>query len=67
MPVGLLAAIYLVEYGRGKLARAVTFFVDVMTGIPSIVAGLFAFALFVAGLRAGHPDRASSVRSRCRC
>jgi len=46
VPIGLLAAIYLVEYGRGRLARAVTFFVDVMTGIPSIVAGLFAFALF---------------------
>ena len=46
VPVGLLAAIYLVEYGRGHLARAITFFVDVMTGIPSIVAGLFAFALF---------------------
>jgi phosphate transport system permease protein len=46
VPVGLLTAIYLVEYGRGKLARAITFFVDVMTGIPSIVAGLFAFALF---------------------
>lgn len=46
IPVGLLAAIYLVEYGRGLLARALTFFVDVMTGIPSIVAGLFAFALF---------------------
>lgn len=46
VPIGLLAAIYLVEYGRGHLARAITFFVDVMTGIPSIVAGLFAFALF---------------------
>ena len=46
VPVGLMTAIYLVEYGRGKLARAITFFVDVMTGIPSIVAGLFAFAFF---------------------
>ena len=46
VPVGLLTAVFLVEYGRGKLARAITFFVDVMTGIPSIVAGLFAFALF---------------------
>ncbi|MDJ0384106.1 phosphate ABC transporter permease PstA [Streptomyces sp. G-G2] len=40
-PVGLLSAVYLVEYGKGALAKAVTFFVDVMTGIPSIVAGLF--------------------------
>lgn len=47
VPVGMLTAIYLVEYGRGRLARSITFFVDVMTGIPSIVAGLFAYALFV--------------------
>lgn len=58
VPIGILVAIYLVEYGRGPLARAVTFFVDVMTGIPSIVAGLFVFALFVlvsgdAGIRLG--------------
>ncbi|TDE01465.1 phosphate ABC transporter permease PstA [Jiangella asiatica] len=46
VPIGLLTSIYLVEYGRGRLARAITFFVDVMTGIPSIVAGLFAAALF---------------------
>ncbi|WP_430869268.1 phosphate ABC transporter permease PstA [Demequina aurantiaca] len=46
VPIGLLTAIYLVEYGTGKLKKAVTFFVDVMTGIPSIVAGLFAYAVF---------------------
>jgi phosphate transport system permease protein len=47
VPVGLMAAIYLNEYGgNGRLSRALTFFVDVMTGIPSIVAGLFAYALF---------------------
>ena len=46
VPVGVMAAIYLVEYGKGRLKRAITFFVDVMMGIPSIVAGLFAFALF---------------------
>jgi phosphate transport system permease protein len=47
VPVGLFAAIYLVEYGKGRLARWITAMVDVMTGIPSIVAGLFAYALFV--------------------
>lgn len=48
VPIGIFAAIYLVEYGKGnRLARWITFLVDVMTGIPSIVAGLFAFALFV--------------------
>ncbi|MFI6039819.1 phosphate ABC transporter permease PstA [Streptomyces sp. NPDC051315] len=46
-PIGILTAIYLVEYGRGNLARAVTFFVDVMTGIPSIVAGLFILSLML--------------------
>jgi phosphate transport system permease protein len=53
IPVGLLTAVYLVEYGRGRLTRAITFFVDVMTGIPSIVAGLFAFALFALFLGPG--------------
>ncbi|MEV7087880.1 phosphate ABC transporter permease PstA [Streptomyces sp. NPDC093085] len=46
-PLGLLTAVYLVEYGKGALARAVTFFVDVMTGIPSIVAGLFILSLML--------------------
>lgn len=48
IPIGLLTSIYLIEYGEGRpMARTVTFLVDVMTGIPSIVAGLFAYALFV--------------------
>jgi phosphate transport system permease protein len=47
VPIGIMAAVYLTEYGgKSRLRRALTFFVDVMTGIPSIVAGLFAFALF---------------------
>jgi phosphate transport system permease protein len=46
VPIGILAAIYLQEYGTGRLKRSLTFFVDVMTGIPSIVAGLFAYSLF---------------------
>ena len=57
VPIGLMTAIYLVEYGTGKLKRAITFLVDVMTGIPSIVAGLFAYALFAVffgpGVRLG--------------
>ncbi|MFC4609307.1 phosphate ABC transporter permease PstA [Streptomyces maoxianensis] len=47
VPIGLLTAIYLVEYGKGALAKAVTFFVDVMTGIPSIVAGLFILSIML--------------------
>ena len=48
IPIGILTAIYLVEYSQKAtwMSRTITFLVDVMTGIPSIVAGLFAFALF---------------------
>jgi len=57
VPIGIMTAIYLQEYGGGRLRRWVTFFVDVMTGIPSIVAGLFAYALFAIffgpGIRLG--------------
>jgi len=57
VPIGIMCAIYLHEYGRGPLKAGITFFVDVMTGIPSIVAGLFAFALFALffgpGIRLG--------------
>jgi phosphate transport system permease protein len=54
IPVGIFTAIYLVEYGQGtRLARSVTFLVDVMTGIPSIVAGLFAYAVFAIFLGPG--------------
>lgn len=58
IPIGIFTAIYLVEYGAGKrLANGITFLVDVMTGIPSIVAGLFAYALFALffgpGIRMG--------------
>ena len=51
VPLGILAAVYLVEYGnRSRLARAISFFVDVMTGIPSIVAGLFVYTGFILTL-----------------
>jgi phosphate transport system permease protein len=54
VPIGLLTAVYLVEYGAGsRLAKAITFLVDVMTGIPSIVAGLAVAALFVMAVGPG--------------
>src|SRR5690606_958057 len=54
VPIGLFTAIYLVEYARdNRLGRWIRFLVDVMTGIPSIVAGLFAYSLFVAVLEPG--------------
>jgi len=56
VPIALLVAIYLVEYGRGPLAKVTTFMIDILTGIPSIVAALFIYAVFVTslgGLRSG--------------
>ncbi len=61
VPVGLLVAIYVVEYGRGRLAAAIRFFVDVMTGIPSIVAGLFIFSFWVLGLGLGFSGFAAAL------
>lgn len=66
VPIGLMASIYLTEYSRGGLfARSITFFVDVMTGIPSIVAGLFAFAavqLFVTTFLGTGPAQLQMVK-----
>ena len=59
IPLGVMAAIYLVEYGRGTLAKLTTFMVDVLAGVPSIVAALFIFALWIATL--GFPQSALAV------
>ncbi|WP_234432661.1 phosphate ABC transporter permease PstA [Streptomyces sp. MUSC 125] len=61
VPIGVLTAIYLVEYGRGKLALAVTFFVDVMTGIPSVVSGLFILAFWILVLGFSYSGFAGSL------
>ena len=61
VPFGLLVAIYIVEYGRGRLRMAIRFLVDVMTGIPSIVAGLFIFAFWVLGLHQGFSGFAAAL------
>ncbi|MBN9621155.1 MAG: phosphate ABC transporter permease PstA, partial [Actinobacteria bacterium] len=50
VPIAILVGVYLVEYGRGPFARITTFMVDILTGIPSIVAALFIYALFVTTL-----------------
>ncbi|GHF57089.1 phosphate transport system permease protein [Amycolatopsis bartoniae] len=48
VPLGLLVAVYLVEYGRGtRLAKVTTFMVDILSGVPSIVAALFIYALWI--------------------
>ena len=51
IPIGLMVAVYLVEYGGGTpLGRLVSFVVDILTGVPSIVAALFIYAVWVATL-----------------
>ncbi len=50
VPLGLMVAVYLVEYGSGRLVRVTTFMVDVLAGVPSIVAALFVFSLWIVTL-----------------
>ena len=52
IPVGVLAALYLSEFGRGRFASLVRFVTDVMTGVPSIFVGIFVYSLVV--LQTGH-------------
>ncbi len=60
IPIGMMVAVYLVEYGgRSRLARTTTFMVDILTGVPSIVAALFIYALWIAIL--GFPRSALAV------
>jgi phosphate transport system permease protein len=51
VPIAVFTAIYLVEYGRGRFARVVSFMVDILTGIPSIVAALFIYAVWIGVFR----------------
>ncbi|MQY19359.1 phosphate ABC transporter permease PstA [Nocardia macrotermitis] len=48
IPLGVMAAVYLIEYGGGRLAKVTTFMVDILAGVPSIVAALFVFSLWIA-------------------
>jgi phosphate transport system permease protein len=59
VPLGIMAAVYLVEYGRGWFARTTTFMVDILAGVPSIVAALFIFSLWIATM--GFPQSALAV------
>ena len=59
VPMGLMAGIYLVEYGRGRFAKLTTFMVDVLAGVPSIVAALFVFSLWITTF--GFPQSAFAV------
>lgn len=51
LPIGVLAAIYLSEFGHGWFAQTLRFLTDVLAGIPSIVVGIFAYTLIVIPMR----------------
>ena len=61
VPVGIFVAIYLVEFGKGGFARTVSTFVDVMTGLPSIVAGLFILSFWILSLGQGYSGFAGAL------
>jgi phosphate transport system permease protein len=47
IPIGIMAGIYLSEFGRGRVADTIRFFADILANFPSVVIGLFAFIVFV--------------------
>ena len=61
VPLGLLVAVFLVETPMRGLTGPVRLLVDVMTGIPSIVTGLFVFSFWVVGLHRGFSGVAGSI------
>ncbi len=62
VPIGLMVAIYLVEYGgRSRLSRATTFMVDILTGVPSIVAALFVYTIWITYFGLGRSAVAVSL------
>jgi len=64
VPLGVLGAVYVHEYGgKGVLAQVVRFMADVMTGVPSIVMGLFIFSLWV--LHFGYSGLAGAFALGC--
>ena len=67
VPLGVLAAIYLNEYGGEQpIARVIRFMADVMTGVPSIVMGLFVAMIWVsAGLHRGYSTFAGALALGC--
>jgi phosphate transport system permease protein len=59
IPLGVGAAVYVVEYGRGRLSGTIRFFNDVLIGIPTIVTGAFVYAIWVT--RFGFSGLAGSI------
>jgi phosphate transport system permease protein len=64
IPLGILGAVYIQEYGgKGILGKLIAFMADVMTGVPSIVMGLFIFTIWV--LQFGYSGMAGSFALAC--
>jgi len=62
IPIGIAVAVWLVEYGRnGRFAQLVRFFVDVLTGVPSIVFGLFIYIVLVVGTGSSYAGYKGSI------
>lgn len=49
LPVGILVAVYVAEFSSNRIARVIRLALDVLNGVPSIVVGIFAYALLVVG------------------
>lgn len=51
VPVGTLCGVYLSEFGKGKIATSLRFTIDLLTGVPSIVVGIFSYLIFVVSFK----------------
>lgn len=51
LPIGIFGAIYLVEYGGGRISNIIRFSADVLNGIPSIITGMVAYSLIVVPMK----------------
>ena len=68
IPIGIGVALYLVEYGKDSaFANVVRYFIDVMTGVPSIVFGLFIYIVLVISHAGGCRSPPGKAPWRCRC
>ena len=62
VPIGVGVAVWLVEYGRdGRFAQLVRFFVDVLTGVPSIMFGLFVYIVLITGTGSSYAAYKGSI------
>jgi phosphate transport system permease protein len=61
VPIGVGTAIYLAEYGRGALASAVSYTIDLLAGVPSIVVGVFVWAVVVRNVFGSFSGLAGSI------